>query len=134
MKLIKLWFFFLAMPNLGELIYPLPVQTRQEIRKLEKVFLKLQKTELNCAFNETCLKENKLPKYNHIYSERDCRTRYRDISKIYREKHRQPARSDFARIRKRQYDLPRITPQEHTKIALPLPSCSKRQSYLRQYK
>ena len=66
MKLIKLWFFFLAMPNLGELIYPLPVQTRQEIRKLEKVFLKLQKTELNCAFNETCLKENILPKYTQI--------------------------------------------------------------------
>ena len=25
-----------------------------------------------------------------------------------------PARSDFAKIRKRQYDLPHITPQEHT--------------------
>ena len=54
------------MPNLGELIFTLPVVTRQEIRKLEKVCLKLNKTELACAFNECCLRENILPKYSQI--------------------------------------------------------------------
>ena len=64
--------FCLIMPNLGELILALPVLTRHKIRKLEKVFLKLQKTELTWAFNEPYLRENKLPKYTqyidiHIY-------------------------------------------------------------------
>ena len=54
------------MPNLGDLIFALPVETKQEIRKLEKVFLKLNKTELSCAFNECCLRENILPKYTQI--------------------------------------------------------------------
>ena len=62
-KIITIWFFCLIMPNLGELIFTLPVPTRHEIRKLEKVFLKLQKTELTCAFNESCLRENILSKY-----------------------------------------------------------------------
>ena len=67
-KIITIWFFCLIMPNLGELIFTLPVQTRHEIRKFEKVFLKLQKTELTCAFNECCLRENILPKYTqYVY-------------------------------------------------------------------
>ena len=65
-KIITIWFFCLIMPNLGELIFTLPVPTRHEIRKLEKVFLKLQKTELTCAFNESCLRENILPKYTQL--------------------------------------------------------------------
>ena len=65
-KIITIWFFCLIMPNLGELIFTLPVPTRHEIRKLEKVFLKLQKTELTCAFNESSLRENILPKYTQL--------------------------------------------------------------------
>ena len=66
-RLTTIWFILCVicvMPNLGELIFTLPVATRQEIRKLEKVCLKLNKTELACAFNECCLRENILPKYS----------------------------------------------------------------------
>ena len=48
----------ITMPNLGELIYTLPSPTKHEIRRFEKCFLKLQRTELSCAFNRTCLTEN----------------------------------------------------------------------------
>ena len=50
-KIITIWFFCLIMPNLGELIFTLPVPTRHEIRKLEKVFLKLQKTESRSRYH-----------------------------------------------------------------------------------
>ena len=55
------------MSNLGELIYALPKEVKLEIRRLEKCFLKLQRKELSCAFNRTCLNEDILPKYTHIY-------------------------------------------------------------------
>ena len=52
------WLIFLTMPNLGELLFTLPDPIKHDVRRLEKCFLKLQKTELSCAFNRTCLTEN----------------------------------------------------------------------------
>ena len=61
------WFLLcLIMSNLGELIYALPKEVKLEIRRLEKCFLKLQRKELSCAFNRTCLNEDILPKYTHL--------------------------------------------------------------------
>ena len=60
------WLIFLTMPNLGELLFTLPDPIKHDVRRLEKCFLKLQKTELSCAFNRTCLTENILPKYTNI--------------------------------------------------------------------
>ena len=60
------WLIFLTMPNLGELLFTLPDPIKHDVRRLEKCFLKLQKTELSCAFNQTCLTENILPKYTNI--------------------------------------------------------------------
>ena len=65
------------MPNLGELIFTLPVPTRHEIRKLEKVFLKLQKIDLCFQWNDALsmkLRENTLPEYTQyidIYAVRE---------------------------------------------------------------
>ena len=52
---------------LGELLHPLPAELKREIRELEKVSLKLAKSECNVLFNGTCLSENILPNYTNIY-------------------------------------------------------------------
>ena len=52
---------------LGTLIFPLPAELKREVRELEKVSLKLAKSECSVLFNGVCLSENILPKYIYIY-------------------------------------------------------------------
>ena len=52
---------------LGTLIYSLPAEQKKEVRELEKVSLKLAKSECSLLFNSVCLSENILPNYTNIY-------------------------------------------------------------------
>ena len=60
---------------LGELLFPLPAQQKREVRELEKVSLKLAKSECNVLFNGTCLSENILPNYTNINLHNDAAKR-----------------------------------------------------------
>ena len=51
---------------LGTLIYSLPAEQKKEVRELEKVSLKLAKSECSLLFNSVCLSENILPNYTNI--------------------------------------------------------------------
>ena len=53
--------------TLGDLIYLLPPDLRSKIRTFEKCSIKYVKSDLKCAYNQTCLTENILPKYTNIY-------------------------------------------------------------------
>ena len=52
---------------LGPLVHPLPAALKKEVRELEKVSLKLAKTDCSLLFNGICLSENLLPNYSNIY-------------------------------------------------------------------
>ena len=54
------------MPNLGELIFNLPENLKNEVRKFEKCMLKCTKIKLSCVYNDVCIRENILPKYTDI--------------------------------------------------------------------
>ena len=43
---------------LGTLIYPLPAEQKKVVRELEKVSLKLAKSDCNVLFNGICLSKN----------------------------------------------------------------------------
>ena len=51
---------------LGPLVHPLPATLKKEVRELEKVSLKLAKSECSLLFNGVCLSENLLPNYSNI--------------------------------------------------------------------
>ena len=54
--------------DLGFLLHPLPSEQKSVVRKLEKVSLKLVKSECRVLFNSVCVRENLLPNYtNSIY-------------------------------------------------------------------
>ena len=44
---------------LGPLVHPLPATLKKEVRELEKVSLKLAKSECSLLFNGVCLSENR---------------------------------------------------------------------------
>ena len=48
--------------NFGNLLFPLPVQEKTLIRKLEKLTYKLNAAETAITFNTTCINEGLLPK------------------------------------------------------------------------
>ena len=52
--------------DLGRLVFNLPLEYKTSIRKLEKTIKKIVDTESALVFNQTCLKENILPKYTNI--------------------------------------------------------------------
>ena len=52
---------------LGDLIYSLPPELRSKVRKFEKCYIKYVKSDLKCAYKQTCLTENIPPKYTNIY-------------------------------------------------------------------
>ena len=49
--------------TLGELLFPLPNDTRKLFRKLENLEKKIINNNWSSVFNKTCLKNNLLPKY-----------------------------------------------------------------------
>ena len=53
--------------GLGELIYNLEESTKKQIRTFERCSFKLCKQKTHVLFNETCLREDILPKYTNIY-------------------------------------------------------------------
>ena len=57
----------MAVQCLGTLIYSLPPVEKKGVRELEKVSLKLAKSECSVLFNGVCLSENILPNYTNIY-------------------------------------------------------------------
>ena len=52
--------------DLGSLLHTLSPELKNEVRKLEKVSLKLCKTECRELFNSVCVRENLLPNYSNI--------------------------------------------------------------------
>ena len=52
--------------DLGSLLHTLPSELKNEVRKLEKVSLKLVKSECRELFNSVCVRENLLPNYSNI--------------------------------------------------------------------
>ena len=52
--------------DLGSLLHTLPSEQKNEVRKLEKVSLKLVKSECRELFNSVCVRENLLPNYSNI--------------------------------------------------------------------
>ena len=69
--LVKLtWFLFvlfMATPGLGQLLYGLPSEVKTAVRRFEKCSLKITRANCSVAYNNTCLRENILPKYSNIY-------------------------------------------------------------------
>ena len=66
--------------NFGNLLFPLPVQEKTLIRKLEKLTYKLNAAETAITFNTTCINEGLLPKYTQVRlhdpnAADDCHTR-----------------------------------------------------------
>ena len=55
--------------NLGHILFMLPTEIKNEIRKLEKAHNVFINNKYGIIFNETCIKEGLLPKYtnNYIY-------------------------------------------------------------------
>ena len=60
-------FSIMSMVTLGSLIHPLPPEQKKAIRDLEKVSMKLCKSECSVLFNSLCVKEKLLPNYSNIY-------------------------------------------------------------------
>ena len=54
------------MPNFGEALYDLPFDLKSNFRKLENSYKKHIMSKWSIVFNETCLKENLLPKYSNL--------------------------------------------------------------------
>ena len=52
--------------DLGSLLHTLSPELKNEVRKLEKVSLKLCKTECRELFNSVCVTENLLPSYSNL--------------------------------------------------------------------
>lgn len=52
--------------DIGRLIYNLPHDVKNTIRKTEKTQKKLVKNQSAMVFNQTCLQENILPTYTNI--------------------------------------------------------------------
>ena len=54
--------------KIGQVIFHLPAEKKQKIRKIEKINKKIASVKSSLVFNRTCIKENLLPKYtNNIY-------------------------------------------------------------------
>ena len=64
-------FFILTLGSmaqcLGTLIFTLPAEEKKAVRELEKVSIKLAKSDCSLLFNGVCLSENILPNYTNIY-------------------------------------------------------------------
>ena len=54
---------------IGQLIFHLPTEKKQKIRRMEKMNKKISSVKSSLIFNRTCIKENLLPKYTNIYIE-----------------------------------------------------------------
>ena len=54
--------------KIGQLIFHLPAEKKQKIRKIEKINKKIASVKSSLVFNRTCIKENLLPKYTNIYN------------------------------------------------------------------
>ena len=52
--------------NIGRLLFSLPLQEKSLIRKLEKVYYKLNAAETAVTFNRTCINEGLLPSYTKL--------------------------------------------------------------------
>ena len=52
--------------NFGEIIFPLPLEEKVLVRKLEKLYYKLNAAETAATFNKICLQEGLLPKYTRL--------------------------------------------------------------------
>ena len=52
--------------SLGDLLHPLPAPQKREVRELEKVSIKLAKSECSVLFNGICISEILLPNYSNI--------------------------------------------------------------------
>ena len=53
--------------KIGQLIFHLPAEKKQKIRRIEKINKKIASVKCSLVFNRTCIKENLLPKYTNIY-------------------------------------------------------------------
>ena len=53
--------------NLGQILFMLPMELKNKIRKLEKAHYVFINNKCGVIFNETCVKEGLLPKYTNIY-------------------------------------------------------------------
>ena len=51
---------------LGTLVFPLPAEEKKAVRELEKVSLKLAKSECSLLFNGVCLSENTIVHTKYI--------------------------------------------------------------------
>ena len=52
--------------NLGQILFMLPIEIKNKIRKLEKAQSVFINNKYGIIFNETCIKEGLLPKYTNI--------------------------------------------------------------------
>ena len=65
---IALFFLVLmTLPNLGQLVFGLPVETKQRVRRFERCSFKITRTKCSQTFNTMCVREGLLPKYSNIY-------------------------------------------------------------------
>ena len=53
----------MALPTLGQLLYPLSHETKNLVRRYERCSFKLVRKECSLVFNQLCLREGLLPKY-----------------------------------------------------------------------
>ena len=52
----------MTLPNLGQLVFGLPVETKQRIRRFERCSFKVTRTKCSQTFNTMCVREGLLPR------------------------------------------------------------------------
>ena len=70
--------------KIGQVIFHLPAEKKQKIRKIEKINKKIASVKSSLVFNRTCIKENLLPKYTNI-STHDPAAREESVTVQYRK-------------------------------------------------
>ena len=53
--------------NLGQILFMLPPEIKNKIKKLKKAHNVFINNKYGIIFNETCIKEGLLPKYTNVY-------------------------------------------------------------------
>ena len=65
MKLTSL-LLIMALPNLGQLLFPLPQETKNLIRRYERLSFKIVRKKCSLTYNQLCIREGLLPAYTNI--------------------------------------------------------------------
>ena len=67
MNICGLLIVIMTLPTLGQLLYPLPNESKNLVRRYERCSFKLVRKKCSLVFNQLCLREGLLPKYTNIY-------------------------------------------------------------------